>query len=94
MTIGYGRIRTIGYGPFSQNNKHKDLLDLIIQYGKMILPSDRSNYSLTADTECLLLTIEKGELFDAVSKNIEMVDGILGLVNEKDVEEKQESIFN
>jgi hypothetical protein len=61
---------------------------------KMILPSDRSNYSLTADTECLLLTIEKGELFDAVSKNIEMVDGILGLVNEKDVEEKQESIFN
>ena len=40
MTIGYGRIRTIGYGPFSQNNKHKDLLDLIIQYGKMILPSE------------------------------------------------------
>ncbi|WP_422362244.1 HEAT repeat domain-containing protein [Reichenbachiella sp.] len=62
---------------------------------KLILASDTCPYSLVSDTECLLLTIEKGELYDAVSRNIEMVDGILTIVNEAEIEEEvEESIFH
>lgn len=61
---------------------------------KMILASDTCPYTLVTDTECLLLTIDKGELYDAVSRNIEMVDGILTIVNEAEIEEEVESIFH
>ncbi|MCV9386557.1 HEAT repeat domain-containing protein [Reichenbachiella ulvae] len=61
---------------------------------KMILTSDLYSYNLTTETECLLLTIGKDELYDAVSRNVEMVDGILTIVNESEIEEEVESIFN
>ncbi|MEO9967865.1 MAG: HEAT repeat domain-containing protein [Reichenbachiella sp.] len=61
---------------------------------KLILASDICPYTLTTETECLLLTIDKGELYDAVSRNIEMVDGILTIVNESEIEEEIESIFH
>lgn len=38
MTFGFGRRRTLGYGPLSPNSKHPELLKLLIEYGKMILP--------------------------------------------------------
>ncbi|RJE72654.1 HEAT repeat domain-containing protein [Reichenbachiella sp. MSK19-1] len=60
---------------------------------KMILSTDRYAYNLTTETECLLLTIGKDELYDAVSRNVEMVDGILTIVNESEIEEEEESIF-
>ncbi|WP_109829908.1 HEAT repeat domain-containing protein [Reichenbachiella versicolor] len=61
---------------------------------KMILSSDFSTYRLTSQTECLLLTIEKDELYDAVSRNVEMVDGILDIINESYDKVEEESIFN
>ncbi len=39
-TFGFGRRRTLGYGPMSDNKKNIELLDLLIEYGKMILPDD------------------------------------------------------
>lgn len=78
-----------------ENGDSKTLQEKDIIGHKMILSSDSSPYTLTTDTECLLLTIEKGELYDAVSKNIEMVDGILTIVNEAEIEEEVvESIFH
>ncbi|UXP32004.1 HEAT repeat domain-containing protein [Reichenbachiella agarivorans] len=61
---------------------------------KLILMSDVYPYNLTTETECLLLTIGKDELYDAVSRNVEMVDGILTIVNESEIEEEVESLFN
>lgn len=61
---------------------------------KLILTSDQFPYNLTTEEECLLLTIGKDELYDAVSRNVEMVDGILTIINESEVEEEVESIFN
>ncbi|MGL1889162.1 MAG: HEAT repeat domain-containing protein [Reichenbachiella sp.] len=61
---------------------------------KLILRSDLNPYDLVTETECLLLTIGKDELYDAVSRNVEMVDGILDVINASDVEEEVESIFN
>ncbi|MEM7296735.1 MAG: cyclic nucleotide-binding domain-containing protein [Bacteroidota bacterium] len=61
---------------------------------KLILSTDESPYNLIAQTDCLLLTIEKDELFDAVSRNVNLVDGLLNIINESEEEEEVESIFN
>ncbi|MFY0628563.1 MAG: HEAT repeat domain-containing protein [Reichenbachiella sp.] len=60
---------------------------------KMILSSDTSTYNLVAKTDCLLLTLGKDELYDAVSRNVNMVDGILTIINESEVEVEEESVF-
>ncbi|UXX79322.1 cyclic nucleotide-binding domain-containing protein [Reichenbachiella carrageenanivorans] len=77
-----------------ENGDVKKLEERNIVGHKLLLSSDVCTYSLVTDTECLLLTIEKGELYDAVSKNIEMVDGILTIINEAEIEEEVESIFH
>ncbi|MEP2023900.1 MAG: HEAT repeat domain-containing protein [Reichenbachiella sp.] len=77
-----------------ENGDTKNLVEKDIIGHKLILSSDVCPYTLTSDTESLLLTIEKGELYDAVSRNIEMVDGILTIVNEAEIEEEVESIFH
>ncbi len=61
---------------------------------KLILSSDQSPYNLTTEKESLLLTIGKDELYDAVSRNVAMVDGILDIINEDEVKKETESIFN
>jgi len=38
FTLGYGRRRQNGNGPFSFNTTHSELYSLLIQYGEMILP--------------------------------------------------------
>lgn len=40
VTLGFGRRRCLGYGSFSVNQGHQELLDLLIEYGKLILPKD------------------------------------------------------
>ncbi|MEP0114356.1 HEAT repeat domain-containing protein [Reichenbachiella sp.] len=77
-----------------ENGDTKELSEKDIIGHKLILASDVCPYSLTTVTECLLLTIDKAELYDAVSRNIEMVDGILTIVNEAEIEEEIESIFH
>ncbi|PIB35821.1 hypothetical protein BFP72_10670 [Reichenbachiella sp. 5M10] len=60
---------------------------------KLILTSDKCPYNLASEEESLLLAIGKDDLYDAVSRNVEMVDGILTVVNESEIEEEEESIF-
>lgn len=77
-----------------EDGKSKKLGQKDIIGHKLILGSDVCPYSLVTESECLLLTIDKGELYDAVSRNIEMVDGILTIVNEEEIEKEVESIFH
>jgi AAA family ATP:ADP antiporter len=60
---------------------------------KHIIGIDLNKYSVTSTKETILLMISKEELYDKVSRHIEMVDGILTIVNEEKREEKLESIF-
>lgn len=69
--------------------KQKDIIG-----HKLILSSDKAPYNLITQSECLLLTIEKDDLYDAVSRNVNLVDGILTIINESDVKEEAESIFS
>ena len=78
---------------YQNGNKRKIGQKEIIGH-KLILTSDQSSYNLVSDTDCLLLTIGKDELFDAVSRNVNMVDGILDIINEDDMKKEAESIFN
>lgn len=72
----------------------KTLEDNDIIGHKLILGTDVAPYNLIAETECLLLTIGKDELYDAVSRHVEMVDGILEIIGKSHIEKEVESIFN
>ena len=54
---------------------------------KLIITTDINPYSITADTDSILLVLDKDHLYDKVSRHIEMVDGILSIVNENEIEE-------
>ncbi len=60
---------------------------------KQIIGTDINKYAVTTNKETILLVISKDELYDKVSRHIEMVDGILTIVNEDENKEKFESIF-
>lgn len=60
---------------------------------KLIIATDVNKYSVTTTKESILLMISKEELYDKVSRHIEMVDGILNIVNEEENKRKFESIF-
>ena len=60
---------------------------------KLIVNTDVNPYSITAERDTILLVLDKDQLYDKVSKHIEMVDGILSIVNEREVKEEIESIF-
>ncbi len=61
---------------------------------KLIVNTDINPYTITADKESILLVLDKDQLYDLVSKHIEMVDGILSIVNESEAKKKVvESIF-
>lgn len=63
-------------------------------YGhKLIINTDINPYTVTAERESILLVLDKDQLYDQVSKHIEMVDGILSIINDAEVKEKMESIF-
>lgn len=63
-------------------------------YGhKLIINTDINPFTVTAEKESILLVMDKDQLYDQVSKHIEMVDGILSIINDVEVEEKMESIF-
>lgn len=59
---------------------------------KNIIGIDINEYSVTAAEKSILLVINKDELYNKVSRHIEMLDGILAIVNEEE-KEKFESIF-
>jgi len=61
---------------------------------KLILESDINRYTLVTETETTLLVLGKNELYDMVSKHIEMVEGILTIVNDKVKQKQTEDIFN
>ncbi|MFY0654749.1 MAG: HEAT repeat domain-containing protein [Cyclobacteriaceae bacterium] len=60
---------------------------------KLIISTDVNPHSVTADADSVLLVLDKDQLYDKVSKHIEMVDGILSIVNEVAEKEEVESIF-
>jgi hypothetical protein len=74
-----------------------DTIDILKErdiYGhKLIINTDINPYSVTAEQESILLVLDKDQLYDQVSKHIEMVDGILSIINDAEVKEKMESIF-
>ena len=75
----------------------EETIDILKERGiyghKLIINTDINPYTVTADKESVLLVLDKDELYDQVSKHIEMVDGILSIVNDVDVKQKTESIF-
>lgn len=63
-------------------------------YGhKLVISTDINPYTVTADVESIVLVLDKDQLYDKVSKHIEMVDGILSIVNEKEGKKEMASIF-
>lgn len=63
-------------------------------YGhKLVIGTDINPYTVTADVESIVLVLDKDELYDKVSKHIEMVDGILSIVNETEGKKEMASIF-
>lgn len=63
-------------------------------YGhKLVISTDINPYTVTADVESIVLVLDKDQLYDKVSKHIEMVDGILSIVNETEGKKEMASIF-
>ena len=50
--------------------------------------------TVTTEKETILLTLGKDELYDMVSRHIEMVDGILHIINEDAEEREKQEIFH
>lgn len=61
---------------------------------KLILTSEINPYNVVTDKESILLVLGKDELYDQVSKHIEMVDGVLTIIHEEKSTEEFASIFN
>lgn len=76
----------------------EDTIETIEEKGivghKLILGNDINEHTVTTEVESLLLVLGKDELYDQVSKHIEMVDGILNIINEEKSEKEFASIFN